>query len=186
MPVDHLPRDELSEEVLPFEVRRKHPVEALLVGLEDVGPHFGRDTGVVDEQRDRAEFVLGLSHESLAVLRLGHVALDRLAGRSERGNSFRDLSRGVGVADVVDGHVEAGFSERQSDPSSDASARARDERDFARSCHWILDWSSDVSRRPNIPGRPAMHQRFVRLRRPWRRRGRWEFSSRTPGVMRFR
>ena len=39
----------------PWRLTAHHPLEALLGGFQDVGPHFGRDAGVVDQHVQAAE-----------------------------------------------------------------------------------------------------------------------------------
>ena len=56
-----------------MQVDADHPVERLLGGVEDVGPHRWRDAGIVDQQIDPPEAFVGLIHEPLPVGRDGDV-----------------------------------------------------------------------------------------------------------------
>ena len=110
------------------------PAPAPLALLEERTP--GDPAGVVDQDVDPPEFLVGRRHHRADLLALHYVGgnAERLAAHVADAPGGLLAARGL---DVGDHHVGAVLGERQGDPLTNAAATAGDDRHLVRQCSLV-------------------------------------------------
>src|SRR5690606_23666419 len=156
--LDHRVRDPLGEEVRAAQVDAEHAVEALRLGLQDVGAHARCDPGVVDQQVDPAPPLQRGVDVARVVVELGDRAAD-VDDVALLAQPRDQLGRLLAGGEDRDG-VPLG-EQRLGDAETDASVAPGDERDGLLAGHDGAPGTTDGTAL-SLPQRARNGKRFPR------------------------